>query len=358
MTPYGDLPVVVLEGAPRARGLAHGRTLGDEIHAYLRRVRALYAETKDGWERFLQVTERYREFIGQSQPAALEEMEGIAQGAEVSLNTIVALSVDHEAWKLGGCTTIVALQSATASGHTLVGKTYDEPYQRLKSDALFVVFPDRGPRLVTLASIGTLSRDGFNEHGTVLLGSGLWGPRDGEVTGLPFSVLRRAILAQANLAGVRGVLKTLPRNQACNYTIVCGGGREACCFETTIDLFYEVGPATGLLVHTNHFLSPEGLAAERRDPASAVESRARLRQARQLLEARVGSLTLADIRRTLTDHTGYPGSICSHLERTGTLAAYWMDLDEAVLHVTNGPPCNTPAVEIPLHDLGFSFCIH
>jgi isopenicillin-N N-acyltransferase-like protein len=356
VTQYGDLPVISLAGSAQERGITHGEILGERIHQYLEKVMGIYSAREGGWGQVLKISEHYREFIGGIQPAALEEMRGIAEGAEVSLEAIVALSIDHELRKIHGCTNIVALPSATRSGHTLVGKTYDEPYQRLKTDALFVVSPDQGPRFVTLTSVGTLSRDGFNEHGLVLLGSGLRGRRDGEVIGLPFSVLRRIILAQHGIPGVGVVLNKAPRNQACNYTVALAAG-EARCFEASVDGVYEVAPKDGLLIHTNHFLAPQAQGLDRRDPASAKDSQFRLKQARHMLEPKIGSLTLQDIQCALSDHTGYPGSVCSHREDTGTLSSYWMDLNEGVFCITNGPPCITPVIKISLEELGFHFHI-
>jgi hypothetical protein len=77
---------------------------------------------------------------------------------------------------------------------------------------------------------------------------------------------------------------------------------------------------------------------------------------RALLEPSIGHLTLKDIQSALSDHTQYPNSICSHRkeggDEGGTLNSYWMDLEEEIFYISNGPPCTTPVTEIPLQDLG------
>jgi len=353
MACFGDLPVLFLEGSPERRGLVHGRAFGQRIHRYVRRVQEIYSEQGIAWGEALAKAESYLPVLQDKEPEALQELAGIARGADLPVNAIVAINAPHELRLAGGCTTIVALPSATQSGHTLVGKNYDEPYQRLKTDALFVVAPEKRPRFVTLASVGTLSRDGFNERGTVLLGNGLSGPKDGQAQGIPFPILRRHLLVQPGVMEVGETLAALPRSHACNYTVASSHG-EARAFEASVDTVYSVAPESGLLVHTNHFIAPDAVTLGDGRMSGSEHSRFRLGRVKALLQPKVGRLTLEDIHRTLADHGGYPGSICSHGQGGGSLASYWMDLEEQVFCVKNGPPCETPVTEIPLRDLGIS----
>lgn len=346
---YGDLPVVFLEGSPADRGLAHGQMLGEPIHDYVEKVREVCASQGVLWEQALKKVRRFRAILQDEQPDAFQELEGIARGAEISLDTIVALNAPHELRLNDGCTTIVALPQATQSGHVLIGKNYDEPYQRLKTDALFVVSSGRGPRFVTLASVGTLSRDGFNDCGLVLLGNGLQGPGDGHRRGIPFPILRRQLLAQPSMSAVQRVLETQPRSHACNYTVAFASG-EARALEASVDQVYGVPPTDGLLIHTNHFVAPD--AAGLNDDRTTEHSRFRLDRVDRLLRPKTGRLLLVDIQNALADHAHYPASVCSHREEGGTIASYWMDLQEGILNIANGPPCKTPITEIPLQDLG------
>lgn len=355
---YGDLPVVFLEGSPKERGLAHGKTLGDMIHQHMRIEREVRSLDDIGWDIVLERTEKHRAFLEEVQPTAYQELESIARGAEVPVNAIIAMNAQHNQLWDAGCTTVVALPDVTYLGHTLVGKNRDGPYQRLKTDVLFVVYPESGPRFATLAAAGTLTRDGFNDRGLVLLGNGLNAAQDDQVPGIPFTILRRHLLAQSEISEAKQVLEMLPRSHACNYTIASVSGR-AYALEATVDHVFSVAPSNGLLIHTNHFVSLDAKELDRNKVTWGGRSQFRLEQLRALLEPKTGRLTLKDIQSALADHTEYPNSICSHRKEGdvegGTLSSYWMDLYEEIFYISNGPPCMTPITEVPLRDLGIRF---
>ena len=109
-------------------------------------VRKLYAQQNISWNRALEKANNYLAILQEKEPESANELEAMAHGAELPLRDIVAINAPHELRSIEGCTTIVTLPSATLSGHTLIGKNYDEPYQRLKTDALFVITPDSGLR--------------------------------------------------------------------------------------------------------------------------------------------------------------------------------------------------------------------
>jgi len=57
----------------------------------------------------------------------------------------------------------------------------------------------------------------------------------------------------------------------------------------------------------------------------------------------------------VVSHARYPESICSHRTGAGSIASYWMDLQDGIFHVANGLPCQTSATRIPVEDLGTGF---
>jgi len=118
---------------------------------------------------------------------------------------------------------------------------------------------------------------------------------------------------------------------------------------------YPQFPDHGLLLHTNHFLSPRlhpvdvSLWAM---PSSAVRLQ-RLRAGATGYAA--GSATLDDFRALLADHADYPHSICSHpdpgdhpLEQGATIASVLMDLTARRLWLAPGNPCQAPYSELDL----------
>jgi isopenicillin-N N-acyltransferase like protein len=69
----------------------------------------------------------------------------------------------------------------------------------------------------------------------------------------------------------------------------------------------------------------------------------RIQRARDLLEQKIGDITVEDIQQALRDHAGHPRSICRHpdAEKDGSasIASIVIDLGAKLMHVASGPPC-------------------
>ncbi|HZD34880.1 MAG TPA: C45 family peptidase, partial [Nitrososphaeraceae archaeon] len=224
MNQIGDLPIVYLEGSPRERGLYHGRALGDAIHDTLRLEREAHGVEEKDWNTILGRVDPYREYLEKEHPDLFQELEGIASGAITPLNAIILINEGADNYWNQGCSTLVVEPAATLPRHILVGKNRDGPYLRLKTDALFVVFPKNRPSYITIAGVGTLARDGINEYGLALFGNGLAGPNDDQGKGIAFAGLRRYLLAQSTVSSIQATLEQLPRRSSFNYTIASAVG--------------------------------------------------------------------------------------------------------------------------------------
>ena len=70
-------------------------------------------------------------------------------------------------------------------------------------------------------------------------------------------------------------------------------------------------------------------------------------RARQLLEPKIGSITVDDVKDTLRDHFGHPRSICRHphdypgSEPTMTVSSQVFDLKNNRVHIAAGQPCQS-----------------
>jgi isopenicillin-N N-acyltransferase-like protein len=67
---------------------------------------------------------------------------------------------------------------------------------------------------------------------------------------------------------------------------------------------------------------------------------------RDLLEPKIGAITVEDVKAALRDHVGYPRSVCRHVDDRGgphdfgiSIASIVIDLAERVMWVASGPPC-------------------
>ncbi len=114
-------------------------------------------------------------------------------------------------------------------------------------------------------------------------------------------------------------------------------------FETTPDNVYPVYPERGLLTHANHFQS---LAAQTQGVAKSCNGDSLYRdfRARQLLEPKIGAITVDDVKAVLRDEFGAPRAICRaphDYAGQGSSDDHRLHcdrLDNAVMHVASGQP--------------------
>ncbi|MCL4370663.1 MAG: C45 family peptidase, partial [Chloroflexi bacterium] len=117
--------------------------------------------------------------------------------------------------------------------------------------------------------------------------------------GVPTAILYRTIVEQATtLRSVGQLLRSTRRTIGNNLVVSSGPESRAVLFETTMDSVTEVAPEDGVLVATNHFVSP--VLARRQRPyllADSVRKWERLRDlCRQTRIGRDGALAiLADV---------------------------------------------------------------
>ena len=82
------------------------------------------------------------------------------------------------------------------------------------------------------------------------------------------------------------------------------------------------------------------------DCATGGDTLYRNQRARDLLAAKAGELTVADLQEALRDHAGYPLSICRHVDAergnsgTASIASIVMDVGARTMYVASGPPCS------------------
>ena len=108
------------------------------------------------------------------------------------------------------------------------------------------------------------------------------------------------------------------------------------------------------LVHTNHFVDPEGLGVEEPPNPRRPYSWHRLDRLRELLQSKP-KVSVADIQGWLQDHQEHPFSVCRHENPSDppeqhyiTVTAAVMDLQDRLLHLTDGPPCQNPFQTVSL----------
>ncbi|HWI14921.1 MAG TPA: C45 family peptidase, partial [Burkholderiales bacterium] len=309
------------------------------------------------------VRERAKEYasaIRSTDAEILEELEGIAIGSKQRFEDIVAVNCRTELLYGGAagikpateCTTLVALPEATRHRGILIGKNWDWRNPCVETVVVLRVRQTGKPALTMIVEAGMVGRDGFNEEGIVVCGNLLVSHEDKGSTGVPIPILRRRILQSRHYYEAIDRLVRAPRGASGNYLI---GHRDgvAIDFEMSPNQAFPVYPERGLLTHSNHFQSP---VAQATGVARFYTGDSLYRdfRARQLLEPRIGDITVEDIKATLCDHFGYPRAICRHPhdypgnEPTMTISSQIFDPVNGVVHVAAGQPCGAEYVTVTL----------
>jgi isopenicillin-N N-acyltransferase-like protein len=126
------IPIIELNQTDaRKRGQIYGEAARERIHAILDKYHEIFHHiTGEAWET---TVERGESFISKSQafaPDLVEEIQGIAEGANRAFMDIFLLNARSEIMfnprvLAQECTTVAALPESTSSGHTLLAQNWD-----------------------------------------------------------------------------------------------------------------------------------------------------------------------------------------------------------------------------------------
>jgi isopenicillin-N N-acyltransferase like protein len=368
--PPNEIPRVRVEGTPYDRGRQYGAQARALVHLSVRAYQRVFAHYAGwDWAKVRRAAAGFEAPIAGFRPAYLEEMRGIADGAGLDLADVLAINVRTEVMFAAQarraplatrkapaeCSAFAVAPVPGQPGATLVGQNWDWLLHSARTLVVLEAGQDDGPDFVTVVEAGLLAKTGMNAAGLGLATNALVTDADAGVPGVPYHVLLRALLDCATVTDALAVLQAAVRSSSANYLIAHASGAvldvEAAPGDFT--RLYLLSADRGVLLHTNHFLSPcidpidLSLWAM---PSSAVRLQ-RLRAG----GARPEPMTLDHFRALLADHADYPHSICAHpdptehpCERSATIASVLMDLTERQIWVAAGHPCQAPYQRLDL----------
>ena len=321
VAPLGRGKVLYLSGSPREQGRQLGRGAVDLIRENLLLARTQRQEVLSGADRtdYEAITRRNAQWVSREFPQLLEEIAGIAEGAEVdhlellSMNLNPQLSYVHST--LPECTQVLAMGSATVDGKTYVGKTRDLQRGPVRQVVLHREHAGGGftNELKTAGRMTIL--DGINQHGVSLTCSGQWSARvrvDVSRADSAWLLLNlQPILQQARSAD-EAIRMIAAQPRASGMIVLVADASRAAALEVTDSQVREFAPEDDLLVRTNHFCSADfrHLAPSVEEYRSTYDRHGR---AGEILRGRRGRIGMPDILRILSDHAEPPReSICRH----------------------------------------------
>ena len=352
-------PIIDLKGKPYDMGKTHGFTLAKEIKANLK----LYFMMFRGLcglepQQCLTYAGRFLDVIQKDAPFLLEEMEGIAHGAKVSLTEILFLNARSELMSMGParvdmkgeCTAIGLTGDRTSSGKPVLAQNWDWHECVLQTSAIFRIEPEQQPKAVFLAEAGQVAKIGVNENGVGVLLNILI--IEGMNYALPVHVLLRLVLGTEDTAEAVTLVQNARRAGASHFLIGDKSGNIR-GLELTPQAVKEIVPSRGVIIHTNHYCDAD-LAKKDVGRQLMTDSFARLDRADALISKRKlwDAQSLAEI---FANHDDAPGSICRHARaedeeylRNDTVASFMIDLAASKMRVSFGQPCQAPYREVVL----------
>jgi isopenicillin-N N-acyltransferase like protein len=310
---------------------------------------------------------RYREAVERFEPRYLEELQGVAEGAGVPFEDVLAINVrtevmfaaktrrsEEEGRRVGECSAFAVLPEASLNGHTLIGQNWDWLLHAFETVVVLESKQDDGPDFVTVVEAGLLAKTGMNSSGIGLVTNALVTDLDRGEPGVPYHLVLRGILDAENLSDALAVAQRGFRSSSANYLVAATDGLAFDIEATPGDFaaLHLLFPTDGVVLHTNHFLSP---AFDRTDVSLWVmpDSPFRLERLGSAVGRADGKLSIDDFRSFLADHANYPSGICCHPDarmavhdQGATVASVLMDLDEKRMWVADGHPCTNPYREL------------
>lgn len=350
-------PLVEVAGTPYERGLQHGRAVPQRVQGSVALYRDQLARrgvdvaTTDllAWN----VVPKIRAF----DDTYFEEMQGMADGAGVSIEDIIlvncrtemmyghaALGAAREALD-DGCTGLVVLPGASQNGHLMHAHNWD--WREACVDTGIVLKVKKhgdGPDMLMFTEAGTLGRHGFNSAGLSLSGNFLTSDRDyqGEAD-VPLGLLRRKMLECTTMTSAMRMLFATRRYCSNNLMLAHGDG-EAVDLECAPDEIFWLTPEDDILVHANHWVSASARTKlVDKGLATTPDSIYRQRRVTAALLAAKGDISWDVVKAALADEFGKPEGVltwpapASHNSVYCTVATTLMDPRAQTMWVARKP---------------------
>lgn len=348
-------PILEVRGTNHAMGQQIGESIRSKVLHGVENTRAYFSRNISAlqlsWDGAVLQALNYMFFASQIYPQYIEEIRGIAEGANMNyadlavVNAFECVAVD--ALHLQKCTSLAAGLSR-AGGKVLIGHNEDWLAED-ESDVYFLVaHPLNEPAFIAMSYGGLLPNIGFNEAGIAQSCDSVY-PIDLRV-GIPRVIVSRAVLTARSMK--EAMDRTHPPLRAAGYNhLLAQSDGEIYNVEVSASTYQVIPAENGVLAHTNHYLSPKMQKMERTRAEQEKTDRRYSRIITLLSQHEIHSIRT--FQTMLADHENYPDSICQHLpvedqtsSKSKTIVSLVMDLGERKMSYSWGNPCSKTYQEI------------
>lgn len=327
MNKNSSFPLIEVSGTPYERGYQHGQQAADRVRLSV----AIYARALSSFDfprdRRDDLINSFRVQIEDFEPAFIEEMQGIADGANVGFEDILMINARTEIVSQARlsfqanlhpdqteasdeCTSVAVLPKRSANGRLLQGQNWDNRVDCADTIIILRVLREDGPDVMTFVEAGGLARYGLNSAGIVLNGNGMSCSRDYSQNGIPLPLVRRKALEQEHYAIALQIIAATPKACSCNIMLGSSLGLSI-NLECAPDETFLQYPDGDLLVHANHWTSAIALSKLKETGIkTSPDSLYRDIRLRQTLMAVSRPIELDDLKQALGDSHASPYSLC------------------------------------------------
>ncbi len=354
------LPLLEVSGSPTERGQAHGETFKDLIRDL---VTVNFEDMVHGTQGYLtkeRVYEIVSTYAGPNRdyaPHLFEEMEGIAEAADVPAEDLLALNgflelhdYYSDAFMVSGCTSFMVPGSTSGEG-ALIAQNYDLSSIYAAAAILVKVKNDHAPDALFYTSAGMLGCAGVNDAGIGVVINNLV-PSDAS-GGVLYPFIIRRILESVRIGDAIDAVIAKPRASGMNY-VICDENGEIYDLETTAREYEVICPFDGPMAHSNHYLTDRLKPFERRQWDQRGQSILRWGRATRLLKS-CDKRNADALKNMLSDRVNTPVGICRHNEiHNGeacgqTIAGIVLDPPGRKAWYTKGPTGENEWIEYSLN---------
>lgn len=284
---------------------------------------------------------KYLPFTSAVFPWETEMIRGIASGAGTDFEDIMVLNTRYEIlhYPKNECTAFALLRSATKEHKVLIGQNWDQRPNVAEHSIVLHLTAEDGTKIMGLTEAGQLLRNGMTSNGLGLAANSLDSSRDVKEIGAPANFMRMRALRSRHFGEMSDTIMLAQRAVSNNYCIASADDR-AVDIEALPLAPSAIYPENGVLTHANHLLCNSGL-----DTSKGEKFRGE--RLGKILSEKAPDITVDYLKECLSDHEGYPRSVCSHIhgdatdthKQWKTVASVIYDLDDLEMEVCKGNPC-------------------
>lgn len=330
------------QGSPRERGRQHGHALAENAIPRALELSTWGQERPAQWYEY---ADAMWAFLSDNFPELTEEIEGIAEGADLELAVAQHLSFFNALAPI--CSACTNLGFTASDRGSLLGKTSDIGDDR-EIYLLQRVEPDSGYRAFRVSWAGNIwAETGINERGLAVGASSSPAIPGQDGYGMPQHIMMNPVLAQC--ATVEDALSLMTETNFAGkgqiFALVDEGGN-ASVVEKAGDRQGIIEPERNVFCNSNHYVT-DALKEFQRDPSQTVSSRERLRWMREtFIEADPQPELSFEALMGALRHEEGDGRLCrkGHLGGHSHYGYLYVCRDRA-LHLSDGYPCENEFIE-------------